>query len=74
MAQLLSSTISGSITDTGSLSITGSTMVFPIIESSLTSSFSGSGKMWVNYDTNNLQYTIYSGSKNWIGKVNFVTE
>ena len=58
MAILQSTTISGSNTDTGSLQITGSTMVFPIIESSLTSSFSGSGKMWVNYDTNELQYAL----------------
>ena len=58
MAHLQSTTISGSNSDTGSLQITGSTMVFPIIESSLTSSFSGSGKMWVNAETNNLQYAV----------------
>ena len=33
-------------------------MVFPIIESSLTSSFSGSGKMWFNPDGQTLQYSI----------------
>ena len=33
-------------------------MVFPIIESSLTGSFSGSGKMWVNADGNTLQYSL----------------
>jgi len=58
MALLQSTTISGSIASTGSLSITGSTMIFPIIESSLTSSFSGSGKMWVNGDNQSLQYSV----------------
>ena len=58
MALLQSTTISGSNANTGSLSITGSTMVFPIIESSLTGSFSGSGKMWVNADGQNLQYSL----------------
>ena len=33
-------------------------MVFPIIESSLTGSFSGSGKMWVNADGQTLQYSL----------------
>jgi len=58
MALLQSTTISGSNANTGSLSITGSTMIFPVIESSLTSSFSGSGKMWVNADGQALQYTV----------------
>ena len=58
MALLQSTTISGSNANTGSLSITGSTMIFPVIESSLTSSFSGSGKMWVNADGMALQYTV----------------
>ena len=58
MALLQSTTISGSNANTGSLSITGSTMVFPIIESSLTGSFSGSGKMWVNADGQTLQYSV----------------
>ena len=58
MAILQSTTISGSSASTGSLSITGSTMVFPIIESSLTGSFSGSGKMWVNADGQTLQYSL----------------
>ena len=58
MALLQSTTISGSNANTGSLSITGSTMVFPIIESSLTGSFSGSGKMWVNADGQTLQYSL----------------
>ena len=58
MALLQSTTISGSSASTGSLSITGSTMVFPIIESSLTGSFSGSGKMWVNADGQTLQYSV----------------
>ena len=58
MALLQSTTISGSNANTGSLSITGSTMVFPVIESSLTGSFSGSGKMWVNADGQTLQYSV----------------
>ena len=58
MALLQSTTISGSNANTGSLSITGSTMVFPIIESSLTGSFSGSGKMWINADSQTLQYSV----------------
>jgi hypothetical protein len=58
MAHLQSTTISGSNANTGSLQVTGSTVVFPIIESSLTSSFSGSGKMWINADTQNLQYSL----------------
>ena len=58
MALLQSTTISGSNANTGSLSITGSTMIFPLIESSLTGSFSGSGKMWVNADSQTLQYSV----------------
>ena len=57
MAILQSTTISGSLDNTGSLAVSGSTIIFPFIESSLTSSFSGSGKMWINADTQNLQYT-----------------
>ena len=66
MAILQSTTISGSNANTGSLQVTGSTVIFPIIESSLTSSFSGSGKMWINADTQNLQYTLQSS----LGTVN----
>ena len=58
MAILQSTTISGSLDNTGSLAVSGSTIIFPFIESSLTSSFSGSGKMWINADTQNLQYSI----------------
>jgi len=57
MAHLQSTTISGSINDTGSLQITGSTLIPPFIESSLTSSFSSSGLLWINADNFNLQYT-----------------
>ena len=66
MAILQSTTISGSNANTGSLQVTGSTVIFPLIESSLTSSFSGSGKMWINADTQNLQYTLQSS----LGTVN----
>ena len=66
MAILQSTTISGSNANTGSLQVTGSTVIFPIIESSLTSSFSGSGKMWINADTQNLQYSFQSS----LGTVN----
>ena len=58
MALLQSTTISGSNANTGSLSITGSTMIFPIIESSLTGSCRGSCKMWGNADGQNLQYSV----------------
>jgi hypothetical protein len=58
MAQLQSTTISGSLDNTGSLAISGSTLIPPFIESSATSSFTGSaGLMWINADTQNLQYT-----------------
>ncbi|MDB4617205.1 hypothetical protein OAE25_00905 [Verrucomicrobiales bacterium] len=57
MAHLQSTTISGSINDSGSLQITGSTLIPPFIESSLTSSFSSSGLLWINADNFNLQYT-----------------
>ena len=57
MAHLQSTTISGSINDTGSLQITGSTLIPPFIESSLTSSFTSSGLLWINADNFNLQYT-----------------
>ena len=57
MAILQSTTISGSINDTGSLQITGSTFIPPQIESALTSSFTASGLLWVNADNFNLQYT-----------------
>ena len=66
MAILQSTTISGSNANTGSLQVTGSTVIFPIIESSLTSSFSGSGKMWINADTQNLQYSLQTS----LGTVN----
>ena len=66
MAILQSTTISGSNANTGSLQVTGSTVIFPFSESSLTSSFSGSGKMWINADTQNLQYSIQSS----LGTVN----
>ena len=66
MAILQSTTISGSNANTGSLQVTGSTVIFPLIESSLTSSFSGSGKMWINADTQNLQYTFQTS----LGTVN----
>jgi hypothetical protein len=57
MAILQSTTISGSINDTGSLQITGSTFMPPQIESALTSSFTASGLLWINADNGNLQYT-----------------
>ena len=57
MAILQSTTISGSINDTGSLQITGSTFIPPQIESALTSSFTASGLLWINADNGNLQYT-----------------
>ena len=66
MAILQSTTISGSNANTGSLQVTGSTVIFPIIESSLTSSFSGSGKMWINADTQNIQYSFQTS----LGTVN----
>ena len=66
MAILQSTTISGSNANTGSLQVTGSTVIFPLIESSLTSSFSGSGKMWINADTQNIQYSIQTS----LGTVN----
>ena len=57
MAILQSTTISGSINDTGSLQITGSTFMPPQIESALTSSFNASGLLWINADNGYLQYT-----------------
>mgnify|MGYP003631969495 FL=1 len=58
MASLQSTTISGSLDNSGSLAISGSTLIPPFIESSLTGSFTGSaGLMWINAETKNLQYT-----------------